>query len=120
MSDAQEKTTGNVLQHHLESFGAGDVDALMEDYTSESIVMTQTDTLVGLDAIRKFLTGLTTSVLPVGCKFEMEKSTVEGEVAFISWKAESETHKFHLGTDTFVIKDGKIAVQTLAAHMDEK
>jgi hypothetical protein len=41
-------------------------------------------------------------------------------VAYIVWKAESDTFTFHLATDTLVVKEGKIHVQTFAAHMEKK
>jgi len=113
-------TTEEVLNHHLESFGKGDVDALMEDYTEESIVMTPTDTLKGVDAIRGLLEALTTKMLPPGCNFEMIKVEVIDEVGYVFWNAESDTYKFTAATDTFLVKEGKISVQTFAAHIEEK
>ena len=45
-------STQAVLDHHLGSFGAGDVDATMEDYTDDSILVLTDATLTGRDAIR--------------------------------------------------------------------
>jgi len=113
-------TTQEVLNHHLESFGKGDVDAILEDYTEDSVVITPTDTLKGLDAIRAVFEALTTQMLPPGCDFEMVKMEVIDEVAYIIWNAESDTHKFTAGTDTLIVKGGKITTQTFAAHIEEK
>jgi ketosteroid isomerase-like protein len=114
------KSTEEVVGHHLQSFGAGDVDAMMEDYTQDSVIVTPTDTLKGLDAIRALFDVFTTQMLPPGCTFEMLRQEIEGEVAYIFWNAESETHKFLAGSDTFIVKDGKIAMQTFAAHIELK
>ena len=113
-------TAQEILNHHLESFGKGDVDAILEDYTEESVVITPTDTLKGLDAIRALFEALTTQMLPPGCDFEMLKMEVIEEVAYVFWNAESGTHKFTAATDTLVVTDGKIATQTFAAHIEEK
>jgi ketosteroid isomerase-like protein len=33
-------STESVLGHHLSSVGAGDVDAIMEDFTEDSVIFT--------------------------------------------------------------------------------
>ena len=45
-------STEVVLNHHLESFGAGDLGGFMEDYTEDSVFITRDGTLPGLDSIR--------------------------------------------------------------------
>ena len=113
-------TTQEVLNHHLESFGKGDVDELVSDFTEESVVITPTDTIKGLDAIRGLFEAFTTDMLPPGCTFEMIKMDVSGDVAYVFWNAESDSHKFTAATDTFVVKEGKILVQTFAGLVEEK
>ncbi len=46
--------------------------------------------------------------------FQITKQEVIGEIAYIAWKAEPAVP---LGTDTFVVRDGKIAYQTFAIHV---
>jgi len=46
--------------------------------------------------------------------FELLRRDVEGEVAYIVWKAELGVL---LATDTFLVRDGKIKVQTFAASL---
>jgi len=38
----------------------------------------------------------------------------DGDVAYISWVAETADNTYELGTDTFVVRDGRIAAQTYA------
>ena len=45
-------STEAVRNHHLESFGAGDLDGLMEDYTEDSVFITPDGAPTGLDSIR--------------------------------------------------------------------
>ena len=44
--------------------------------------------------------------------FEQTSQHVEGDVGFVTWKADG----IAFGTDTFLLRDGKIAVQTVALH----
>ena len=52
--------------------------------------------------------------------FNITKQEVRGETAYIVWNAESKKYRFPLGTDTFVIKNGKIVSQTFAAKIEPK
>ena len=114
-------STEDVLNHHLASFGAGDVDATMEDYTDDSILILPDATLTDLDAIRGFFTdGYAGLFRPGTFEFTMDRVEISGEIAFILWHTTGDAADVRLGTDTFVIRDGKIAVQTFAALVDEK
>ena len=50
----------------------------------------------------------------------MDRMEIEGDVAYIAWHSANHGADVTLGTDTFVVRDGKIAVQTFAANMVEK
>ena len=114
-------STQAVLDHHLGSFGAGDVDATMEDYTDDSILVLTDATLTGRDAIRAAFTELFGGLFRPGTyEFTMDRMEVVGDVAFIAWHSANEGADVKLGTDTFVIRDGKIAIQTFAMLMEEK
>ena len=106
-------TTQAVLQRHLQSVGES-VDALMADYIDESILITHDATYRGLAQIRSFFTELlegdTKGFLGT---FEMKRQEVVGELAFILWEAKP---WFPFATDTLLIRDGKILLQTFAAH----
>lgn len=108
------------LNHHLQSFGSGDIDALISDYTEESVILFESNLIGGLDNIRAFFTDFITNTLPPGCEFEMTHSQVVGDVAYITWTAATDTLSFKLGTDTLVMAGGKIIVQTLAALVEPK
>ena len=53
-------------------------------------------------------------------EFTLEAERVEGEVAFITWHATCASFEIPLGVNTFLVRDGKIAVQTYAARMDPR
>jgi hypothetical protein len=105
-------STEAVLRKHLRSATVG-VDAVMDDYTEQSVLITHDATYRGLAEIRRFFTGLF-DALPAGF-FETMKMTREetiGEVAYILWERKPIISQ---ATDTFVVRDGKILFQTFTA-----
>jgi len=50
----------------------------------------------------------------------MLREDVEGDTAYIVWKAETADNRFELGTDTFIVRDGKIVIQTFAGKISPK
>jgi len=50
----------------------------------------------------------------------MDCVEVLGEVAYIVWYSVNQDAEVTLGTDTFVVKDGKIAVQTFRSESREE
>ncbi|MEM7485243.1 MAG: nuclear transport factor 2 family protein [Bacteroidota bacterium] len=113
------KTTEQILNHHLESFGGANIDEVLSDYTEDSVLVDQEKTYKGIDEIRTFFEWLL-GVLPPGSDFEMEKLDVTGEYAYIAWNASSAKTDFLLGTDTFHIVNGKIVYQSVAVRMNNK
>ena len=101
--------TKAVLDHHTAVLEAGDLDGIMEDYTEDSVFISNLGGVVkGLDGIRAVF-AMSAGNMP-GVEFGVEH--VDGEIAFVTWKAEG----IPLGTDTFVVRDGKIAAQTVVLH----
>jgi ketosteroid isomerase-like protein len=113
--------TQAVLNHHLAAFAAGDADEILNDYTDESVLITPDGTIRGRDALRSAFSGFFSGLFAPGTyDFVMDASHVDGEVAQIVWHASCASAEIPLGTDTFVVHDGKIAVQTFAAKIDPK
>ena len=50
----------------------------------------------------------------------MKQRLIEGEVAYIVWVAETADNVYELATDTFLVRDGKIAVQSFTAKVTPK
>lgn len=114
MATDMTKQTEATLAHHLQSLGAG-IDALLSDYTEDSILFTPNGPVRGLDGLRAFFEAFIKNMPPGMMEaFQMVRQDVEGETAYILWKAEPFAP---LGTDTFVVRNGKIMVQTFAAYM---
>jgi hypothetical protein len=107
-SGALPTSTGAVLRKHLQAATVG-VDALMDDYTEHSVLISHEATYRGLAEIRSFFTALLRD-LPARFfeRMSIRREEVVGEVAYIHWDREP----FFGATDTFVVRDGKIAFQT--------
>ena len=103
-----------LLNNHLQSFARKDVDGIMQDYSEESVFITASGTLHGLKAIRDFFDAFI-QALPAGFldAFKMNRQEVSSDVAYIAWEA---APWIQLGTDSFLVKDSKIMVQTFAAY----
>ncbi|MGS2739275.1 nuclear transport factor 2 family protein [Sinomicrobium sp. M5D2P17] len=108
-----------VLLHHLTAFGNNDLDAILEDYTENSIIFTPEEIITGLANIRIFFKDFFSAV-PTGSVFGMKQRAIEGDVAFIVWSSESSNTKIPLGTDTFVFNENKIQYHTVADYRIKK
>ena len=108
-----------MLDHHLAAFGAGDVDRALEDYADDAVVLSADGAVKGRQALRAMFTGLFAGLFKPGTyEFGMDSIRVEGDVAQIVWHAECAAASIPLGTDTFVVRGGKIVAHTYAAKID--
>ena len=104
--------TEEVLNHHLSSFSVG-VDEIMKDYTEASVLIAPEGTYSGLTQIRAFFQGFVDNFPAEAWEsFQVLRTEFSGEVAYLLWDARPFVM---MGTDTFVIRDGKILSQTYAS-----
>jgi ketosteroid isomerase-like protein len=114
-------STEAVLNHHLQCFGAGDLEELLKDYTDETVFLSPDGRLTGLEQLREAYQGFFAGLFKPGTyEFTMDHMEIEGEVAFIAWHSVNEGADVTLGTDTFIVRDGKIAFQTFAAKIEPR
>ena len=113
-------TTEEVLNHHLSTFGARDLEGLLSDYTEDSVLLSPQGTFRGLEQLRNLYTAFFDEFGKPGMTFDMDCQIVDGETALIVWKAETADNVYEYAADTFVIRDGKITSQTFAAKMRPK
>ena len=111
-----EKSTSNILTHHLTAFGDNNLDEIMLDYTEQSTVLTDKGAVKGIENIRKFFEVMF-SLIPTGSQFEMKQLTISDKAAHIIWASKSAAADIPFGTDTFIIEDDKILVHTVAAFI---
>ena len=105
-------STDDVIQSHLRAATIG-VDAILQDYTDESVLITHDATYRGPAEIRRFFTALF-STLPAGFfeTMKMNREEFVGDLAYILWERKPIISQ---ATDTFVVRNGKILFQTFTA-----
>jgi ketosteroid isomerase-like protein len=107
--------TKSVVQNHLQAFvEQRGIDAILRDYDDEARFLGEGRTYYGKGEIRHFFEAFIASLPPNAIsRFSLRTLSVEGEIAYITWSAGSDVL---LGTDTFVVRNGKIVSQTFAMH----
>lgn len=112
--NVSEDKTREVLEHHWEAFKGNDLEAVMADYTEESVLITPDTTYRGLIEIRENFM-LAFEAFPKNqSTLKLNKTVVEKDLAYILWEAKTPIFELTLGSDTFIIKNGKIVFQTYA------
>ena len=109
-----EQSTKEVLDHHWKAFKANDLEETMKDYTEESVLITPTATYAGLEEIRNNFVRAFKSFPKDSTTFTLDKSVVAKDVGYILWNSKTPTFNLSYGTDTFLIRNGKIVRQTFA------
>ena len=117
----QVDVTRHVLEHHLGALGAGDLDGILSDYVDDSLLIGPDGALKGKQAIRGFFDGVLASLFKPGTyTFTIDILHVADDVAYIVWHADCASANVVFAADTFLIRNGKIAVQTFAPKIEPK
>ena len=114
------RSTQDVFDHHLACFAAGDLEGILSDFGEQSVLMTPLGLLRGPSEIRTFFEAVLAEFSAPGTQFTPHQMLVEGDCAFAAWDAETSANKYEGACDTFVIRDGRIAVQTFSAKVTSK
>jgi len=113
----RNSTSENILQRHLSSFKANDIEAMMADYTSESVLITPETSYSGLEEIKEFLIDLISHFPKQKSILEIDKIVINDDLAYIVWNGKTPSLDVPFATDTFIIKNGKILRQTFAGQL---
>lgn len=114
------RSTQEVLDHHLECFGRGDLDGILADYAPAAVMLTPTGVLHGPAAIGAVFQGIFTEFGQAGSSFSMQHRSVDGEYAYLLWSAETADNVYELGTDTFVVRNDQIVAHSFALKVRSK
>ena len=107
----------NIILHHLSSFQDNDLQAVISDYTNESVLITEGGTYMGPEEIEGFFTDLMVHFPKQDSDFELDKLVAKDGMVYIIWHAKTPSLEVALGSDTFIVKDGKIFQQTFVGQM---
>jgi ketosteroid isomerase-like protein len=109
------KTTQQVWDHHIKAWSDRDVDAIVSDYGNESVVVMNSMVYRGPKEIRA-LFGNLFKVFDRASEHEIDPAIVTGKLVYITWRAKIDEVSYPMGTDTFLIDDGKIEYQTITSN----
>lgn len=109
-----------ILERHNVAFAAGDVDAMLADYAEGAVFIGPMGVLRGHDEIGAFFTAVIAEFAKPGATFTVKQTEFADNIAYFAWQAETADNVYELGGDTLVIKDGKIATQTLTLKATPK
>ena len=101
-----------VVEHHMQAGNNRNLEAMLSDYAADAILVSPDGVVKGKQAIRSaFAKMMTQEPYPV---ITPDKKIYEGNVGYIVWTANAgQANELH-GSDTFILRDGKIVVQTVA------
>ena len=112
MTIEKTKQTEAVLKGHLNSLSEG-VEAVLSYYSEDCILFTPEGPRRGLAEIRDFFEEFMKEEVPKLMEsFEIIRQDIDGEVAYITWKADNQP----FGTDTFIVQNGKIHIQSFGYY----
>ena len=110
-----ETVAETVVRNHLQAFlEQKGVAAIVSDYDEDARFYTEAKIYRGKQEIQDFFRGFLAS-LPAQAieRFTLRSMRVERDVAYITWCVGGD---IPLGTDTFVVDNGKIISQTFAMY----
>jgi len=112
--------TKDVIDNHLKCFGKGDLEGILSDYSPDIVFFAPAGPLRGVEAIRPLFQAMITEFGKPGAAFNLKQQFIEADYAYILWTAETADNVYELGTDTFVVQDGKIVAQSFTRMMTPK
>ena len=107
-------STESVINHHNEAVMAGDLDGILSDYADDAVLFHPQGTAKGTGEIRSFMESMGEALASLMPNFELITQDTDGEVLYMVWKSGDAVP---LGTDTFIVKNDKIVIQTVALYM---
>lgn len=100
----------------LSAFQRGDVKSCIAMYRDDAVIVTPQGNLQGA-AISAMMTALFDEFAQPGVSFELIARSSDGDVACFTWRATTAKTQYDLCAESYLLKDGKIAVQTFTGLM---
>lgn len=111
------RATRSVVESHVARFAEGDLDGILADYAPGAIFFTPQGPLRGTGQIGALFRSLLAEFGKPGASFSLDHLCVEGDHAYLLWHGKTADNDYELCTDTFIVRNGKIAVQSFAAKI---
>ena len=112
MERTRARSAQVVLEDHLRESQQGTIEEdLPRNYAEDVVILTGRGIFRGHDGMRD-LNRTLGEELP-NAAFEYRTVLAEGEMAFLEWSARADGVRVSDGADSYLIRDGKIAAQTI-------
>jgi ketosteroid isomerase-like protein len=115
---SQADSSRSLLIRHLSAFQDNNLEAVISDYTDESVLITPDAVYKGTGDIRTFFEALIAQFPKHQSSFELDKLVVDDDLVYIIWHGKTPVLDIPFATDTFIIKNGKIHQQTFAGQLE--
>lgn len=110
MTESVASQMVEVLMHHVNALATKQIDEVLKDYTEDSVIMVPERSYRGLAELRTyFQVAVDTAPMEMFQNLVVNRQDIQGEVFYVVWKSQP---FFKAASDTFIIRDGKILVQT--------
>ena len=110
--------TATVIKRNLEAFKARELEPFLDTYAEEAVFINnlQPGVVRGKAALRAFWTEALGGLFnpEVLSSLTVTQQEIEGEIAYLLWAAEPE---MPLGSDTFLVREGKILAHTATVQV---
>src|ERR1700754_4006283 len=100
-------STKDVIDNHIRCFREGNIDGILDDYTTDAILFTPAGMLKGRNEIKELFKTLLVEFGKPGASDKVHTATFEGDYAYLIWSAETADNVYEFATDTFVMRNGK-------------
>lgn len=106
------RTSTEVIQDHLAKRLVGDIEGdISTNFSEDVIILSSYGTFRGHEGVRDSAAKLKKAM--GNAIFAYNHTMIEGDFAFLEWSGESQQKKVSDGADSFVVKNGKIILQTI-------
>jgi ketosteroid isomerase-like protein len=110
---AEQGTTETVFAHHLQAVRDRNIEAIVEDYAEDAIIMTPDGIFRGLEQTRMIFTNSINNLpADVLANLQVDRLDIDGEFVYLLWSSGSVIQS---ATDTLCVRDGKIIMQSMFA-----
>ena len=112
-------TARGIFDHHIKALRTGDLADILSDYAEDSVIIGPDGVVKGRQAIGALFQGFLSSLLKPGTyDLQVDVEHVQDEIVYVLWHAKCVPADVVFAADTFVIRDGKIAVHTFAPKLE--
>ena len=109
------RSTNEVWDHHIQGWEARSVEAIVSDYSDESVLVLNNQIFKGRDQIAHVFIQLF-KIFDKGFN-RIDEPLVLDRFVYITWNYTPTGDREFFGADTFVIESGKIVLQTIASTL---